>query len=218
MKANILELHREFLPSPETEPDMDSVSFTASVNAWKHLPKGEEEEKINFNWTANFFIRVGNTTVCLHNIIDDTKLVLMEQKLKTLREAILFFVKEVTQRCKKPGGEYLEKREWLNPPETDSKYTGYYFYCISPDGSSRFYLADCQRTIHFWLDNYHKDKLIVGERVSRKPISPYNKHQLLKLKAIANGLGRCIRSIHTLRKRFKDGEVQTKLLDENATE
>lgn len=213
MRATLLELHREFLPGEYDENSLNALSFSASVNGFKYKPKDDEDEKVEFNWNAHFIIRIDNTTIRLHEPPDDVRLAGMEAKLKLLKDELLFVVKTFKKRAKKPGGEQLLKREWLNPLEPVSGYTGYIFYMIDEKGSGRCYISDCHRTINWWLDPC-TDLVIRGGHDS----IDYNElnrkvfyKQLEQLQRIAEGAGRCIQAIHKLRKEFKTGVLKEKL-------
>jgi hypothetical protein len=218
MRANLLELHREFLPSPDKEESLDAVSFAASVNGWVFQKKGEDKPTVNFNWTANLSVRIQNVTVRLHSNEGDDNLTHMEAKLVLLRDTIVEFIEEVDGRLKDPEKKprHIHKRKWLNPEKLPDNYTGYVSYKVEKGGFGRIFIADCHRSIDIQIFIYRPNKKaqktfpdIVKEN------NEYANKQVDELKGLVLAVTRSIDHINKLRERFDAKELEAKVLEDH---
>lgn len=159
MNDTLLSSHREFLPVIYKQNELGSIGFSISCTVGRNIVNDVEERK--YYWDSFFNIRPDSKpSITLHNISGDTDLLLMEQKLLLLKEGIESFCSTVKKKIENPEDkETFYHRVWLNPEEANSDYTGYLFYRIESDGNSRFFLADCSKSLNFWLDVYEKPSI-----------------------------------------------------------
>lgn len=206
MRESLLELYKEFLPVVNRADNMDAVSF--SMGAYAHKV-WDDEERVVISWDTHFNIRTGNTMITIHSIPNDVGLIHTEIKMLLLREGIETFVKEVKLRMRKPAQESMYRREWLNPQELGADFTGYFFYNIEPSGSARFFIADCHRTLNFWIEVASDNRFhMPGQKRNY-----YAKKQLDVISAIGKAIGTWLNRLKKLRKRAESGVLE-KLLED----
>lgn len=206
----IMELGRAFMSEMRQESNEggDSTFYSAWVTS---KPKEALlDSKGNYitppqgfwhNWDAEFNIRYGNTQVHLHAGVNDPQLKTYEKKLKALRNAIRWYVKEFDKRIKKHGKDYppVFERQWLNEMSKDTPFTGYFMYTMDEHGHGKFFIADCHRSINMWMDVYDWDG---------KPNMPsHTTRNLNTLRSIADNLDLAIKKLDNLRKRYRNGEL-----------
>lgn len=205
MRESLLELYKEFLPSTRPSDHLDAVSF--SMGAYAHKVWNDEERVVT-TWDTHFNVRTGSTMITLHSIPNDVELVSTEAKMLLLREGIETFVKEVKLRMRKASDTPLYRREWLNPEELGSDFTGYFFYNIEPSGAAVFFIADCHRTLNFWIQMDDKGYPIPGQKRNH-----HAKKQLEVIAAIGKAVGTWLNRLKKLRKRAGSGALE-KLLED----
>lgn len=218
MRANLLELYRNFLPSPDNEESLDAVSFAASVNGWVFQKKGEDKSTVNFNWMANLSVRIQNVTVRLHSNEGDDNLTHMEAKLALLRDTVVEFIEEVDGRLKDPEKKprHYHKRKWLNPEKLPDNYTGYVSYKVEKGGLARLFIADCHRSIDIQIYIYRPNKKTLETFPNIvKENNAYAVKQLDQLKGLVLAIAQAIDHITKLRQRFDAKELEKKVLEDH---
>jgi len=214
---SLLELKKEWLPSItylHDEMSADCTFYNMSISpAFKQARYDREGNMIEpgqrrFRWGASFNIRYGNTTIRLHSDEHDEGLVRFSNKLTLVRDAIRYVVKECRNRVKNPG-EYPEeqKRFWLNENIPETPYTGYCFYEITAKGGGKFYVADCTRSIHLWLDYYgpYTDSFMEKTQISNL------ESKWAWLEGLAKSLENALASVKKLNDRHEAGELHNLL-------
>ena len=173
--------------------DINAVFFSTSAKV-RPVNKAGEQKII---WQGHFLLRYGNTLIRLHSHEVDENLDQLEEKLNSLKEDIDHFLTEQKARLKRKAADILIKREWLNHERHHTPHTGYYFYRIDEIGHASFSLADCHRTVFFYLDVYsHETKKERGNY-------PYHQNTRKCLQDISESLAECISKIHELRAQVK---------------
>ena len=134
----------------------DSWTFSCSVGSFprdkNRISKKHPEDVYGYEWTAGLTLRVGSTMIRLHEPTADYGLIRMETKLLMVHQKLIQYTDTIKERLDKPVKKKLLERNWLNPVEWDSDYTGYVSAYISGDGHARVTLADCHRAISLWFD------------------------------------------------------------------
>jgi len=201
---NLLVLGRDFLPSTWRN-DISFFDYAFSVEAHPEYLTDEEKKKrkkkkdtstlYNYHWTGHFNLGVGNTRIHLHNATTDVGLVKMEEKLLLARSKLDTFLAEYKKRIKKLADNELTDRTWLN--EEGSHYTGHVTYKLDKFGSGHFAIADCHRTIHWWVD-----ALWVNDDGSPSKHDKQRQKTIKALEGFGKGLDKAVRAIQELRKFF----------------
>lgn len=174
--------------------DINAVYFSTSAGIGP--PNKNKERKVT--WQGHLLIRYGNTMIRLHAHDVDFDLVQLEEKLTGLKEGIDAFLTEQAARLKTKAKDILIRREWLNHERHCTPHTGYYFYRIDEIGSGSFSLADCHRTLFFYLDVYNYEKK------KERGNYPYHRNTKQCLHDISQALADCVAKIHELRSQVKD--------------
>lgn len=155
--------------------------------------KKNAPEKYDYHWEGFFNMIFNNTRIRLHPIPDDYGLFEMEDKLELLKEKMQFFVKERRAHRKNPAKDDHYDRQWLNKP--NSPYSAHVHLAMLKDGSGNLSVADCHRSIHWYLTTWVDDK---GKTL-------FDEQYDLTLKSIedfARGVGKACKAIQELRKFF----------------
>jgi hypothetical protein len=166
----------------------DVKPFVTSNKKKKNAP-----EKYTYQWEGYFNMMVNSTRIRLHPVKDDHGLFEMEKKLELAREKMVAFVKECKERRKVNAKGDRYDKQWLNRPETP--YSGYVHSTMYKNGSGNLAVADCHKTIHWWLEAWEDEK---GKTVYD---STYD-HTLKSIDDFARGLGKACKAIQELRKFF----------------
>lgn len=198
MAEVLVELYKEFLPGGiGNNGEFGVVDFTMSVSRSADVKEGGEEVK-TYHWEGFFNFRLpAASRISLHNIDGDDELLELEKKLLLLKEGITTFSKEIREKIRGVKKERIYKREWLNPAEFGSDYTGYYFYNICPDGGARFVIADCHKSVILYFDFYPD---------MRNIDYLYLKKKLKQLRALGKAISTFNNKLIKLRKRCQNNE------------
>lgn len=188
---------RDFMTSVH-KADLNAFDYAFSVKP--HLSnekrKKDAPQTYTYHWTGHFNLLADKTRIHLHNPSQDPGLYRQERKMQLIKEQVDFYIAETKRRLKKEGDKELNLKLWLN--DETSKYTGYIFYSIEKDGSGKFAIADCHRSIYFWIDNWQV----------RMPEDDRNRNKTLKLmEDLSKGLNKALKAVAELRK-FFDRELE----------
>lgn len=155
--------------------------------------KKNAPEKYDYHWEGFFNMMVNNTRIRLHPVLNDYGLFEMERKLELLKEKMQFFVKELKTRRKTPAKGDRYDKQWLN--KMDTPYSGHVHLTMHKDGGGNLSVADCHKSIHWWVDCYLDP--------SGKPVyDEYYEKSLKSIEEFARGLGKACKAIQELRKFF----------------
>lgn len=191
----LLVIGRDFIP-PVWKQDTGFYDYAVGVNAYvaEEKPKKGKDLVYTYHWTGHINICIGAARIHLHNQLDDAGLFKQEAKMLKIKEALEAFIKEHKARLKTAGKKDLNVREWLN--NGDSHYTGYYMYQLRKDGGGMFGVADCHKTLHWWIDAWYNEKGKLEPDESRDK-------SIKQMDTLAKGLGKAIGAIQQLRKFFE---------------
>lgn len=184
---------RDFMTSVH-KADLNAFDYAFSVKP--HLSnakrKKDEPQQYTYHWSGHFNLLADKTRIHLHNPSIDPGLYRQERKMLLIKEHVDFYVAETKRRLKKANDKELNEKLWLN--DEAAKYTGYIFYTIEQDGSGKFAIADCHRSIYFWVDHW----------AVKMPEDDLTRTKTLKLmEDLSKGLGRAIKAVQELRKFFE---------------
>ena len=135
----------------------------------KKKTKKKKEEIYNYYWDGSFSIRLNNVMVFIHSSDIDPGLFQFERKLLLIKEKIDLYFSKLAEYAKGELKEAFNERTWLNPIDVEPLYTGYININVNTDGNSRFYIADCHRTINLLIEYWRNDKgeIIENPRVEK---------------------------------------------------
>jgi hypothetical protein len=155
--------------------------------------KKNTPENYGYRWEGFFNMMINGTRIRLHPVLNDHGLIEMEQKLELLKEKMLFFTKELRARRKVNAKKDMYDKQWLN--KNDTPYSGYVHSTIQKDGGGNLAVADCHKTIHWWVESFldSKGKTIFDENYDKS---------LKSIEEFARGLGKACKAIQELRKFF----------------
>lgn len=192
----LLVMGRDFIP-PVWQQDTGFYDYAFGVNAYvaDDQPKKKQDLVYVYNWTGHINICLGSARIHLHNPENDVGLVGQEEKMLKIKGALELFLKEHKARLKTPGKKDLNVREWLNNGE-GTHYTGYLMYQLRKDGGGMFGVADCHKTLHWWIDVWRDEK-------GKLQVDDSREKTLKQMDTLAKGLGKAIAAIQQLRKFFE---------------
>lgn len=152
---SIVKLGKQFLPSFNEflAASTNTASYAVSVVS---VPghRGDEKDTYRYYWEASFDLRIGNTSVHIHNTHhNDHGLILFEKKLCLLKFEIEQFMSQSKFRSDNPDKDRKKevRRIWLNDEDTLNLATGYIGSRLSKSGCGQLFIADCHRTINLHL-------------------------------------------------------------------
>lgn len=196
----LLVIGRDWLPSVHNnDPAFYDYAFGVSAYISSDKPKKGKPLEYSYHWSGHFNIGLASARIHLHNINGDVECKELENKLIVIKEQIAAFLKEHRARMKTPAKKELNVRQWLNP--LDTHYTGYISYQVREDGGGMMTIADCSRSLHWYLDVWKDEK---GKLMD---VDYLNKH-IKQVEALAKGVNKAIGAIQQLRK-FFDREMES---------
>lgn len=191
----LLVIGRDWLPSIyNSDPAFYDYAFGVSAIVAEDKPKKGKDLVYNYHWTGHLNIGLASARIHLHNVNCDVGCQEIEKKLVLVKEQIDAFIKEHKARLKTPAKKELNVRQWLNPANTH--YTGYISYQLREDGGGMLVLADCSRSLHWYLDVWRDEK---GKLQDQE----YLEKTLKQVDSLSKGINKAIGAIQQLRKFFE---------------